>query len=609
MMTWISEQAKWVIYISIVFILAGLLFMDMSQLSTDKTPPVAKFGDDVVLLADYQARLQETQARMNGRNMTEEQTTQMRQELLSQMIIEKLQEKTIQELKLAGSDAELWADLMNDPIPGVQQAAVFKSFNGTDSVFDLAKYRAWLDTSIAGTIVDPQLIQYREFLRMQKIPQRQLQMLVMAGYHPSTLESKWSARQSQTRFDVLVASMNVDSIATPAVDSAEVQAYFTAQKDSFFVVQDLAKADMILLPISPSMTDIKSSQEWATMMLNQIKEGADFAELAKLNSDDSLSAAVGGEVADVRNLGAEVISQVATLDSGAIAPAPIRTADGFHIVQVMGKADTTGAIKARQIFVKITAGTETVDSLLNVVRGIKEQVDAGKPLAEAAKGANLTVQRTDWLAKGSTLPGVGFVQGLSSYLFRNPELSNTDEVASPILQNKLAVMLAVKAEVLTAGTRVLEPYKAYISARLAQTKRVAAAKASLEKQVAVVTAAEAQATDSSLALPGNIQLRKLSSLGFEGFIPGLGFASPEVYSVLSKQSVGQWGKVIEGQGTAVMVKLLSKSSADDATVTAQAKSDVASRWQYGAYNIYNDFIKNLQGSVELVNNLDLYYNE
>lgn len=609
MMTWISEQAKWVIYIFIVFILAGLLFMDMSQLQTDKTPPVVTFGDEEsITLADYQARLQETQSRMAGQNLTDEQNAQMRQELLNQLVLERLQSELIESLQLMGSDVELWADLRNEPIPGVERAPVFQSVNGTDTIFDPAKYKAWLDTSIAGTITDPQLIQYREYLRTQKVPQRQLQMLVMAGYHPSTLESRWQVGRSQTRFDLLVATLGVDSIASPSVDSLEIKKYFEAHPDSFFIAQDLAKADVVILPIQPSNNDVKSAQEWAQMLINQIQDGADFAELAKLNSDDSASAAQGGTLVDAAAWGGELAATLSTLDSGKVAALPVRSMQGFHIVQSLGKKDTTG-ISARHILVRVTAGTETVDSLVNVLKGVKEQVESGKSLVEATSDLKLGVQRTEWLGKSSTLPGVGFLQGFSSYLFRNPEANKSTDKTSAILQNKVVVALALKVDSLEAGTRVLEPYKSYIQGRLAQEKRVEIAKASLEQQTAALATFEAQATDSAMTIPGNIQLRKVSGIGFEGFIPGLGYASPEVYRVLSKQSAGQWGSAVVGQGSAVKVKVLAKVDADPAAVEAQASTDMQGRWQYGTYSLFTDYLKNLQQGAGIVSNLDLYYNE
>ncbi len=609
MMTWISEQAKWVIYIFIVFILAGLLFMDMSQLQTDKTHPVVTFGDDEnITLADYQARLQENQTRLAGQNLTDEQNTQMRQELLNQMVLERMQSQLIESLQLTGSDVELWADLRNEPIPGVERAPVFQSFNGTDTVFDPAKYKSWLDTSIAGIITDPQLIQYREYLRTQKVPQRQLQMLVMAGYHPSTLESRWQVGRSQTRFDLLVATLGVDSISTPKVDSAEVVKYFEAHPDSFFIAQDLAKVDIVILPIQPSNNDVKSAQEWAQMLINQIQDGADFAELAKLNSDDSASAAQGGALTDVAAWGGELAVTLSTLDSGKVATAPVRSMQGFHIVQSLGKKDSTG-IAARHILVRVTAGTETVDSLVNVLKGVKEQVDAGKSFVEATADQKLGIQRTEWMGKATMLPGVGFLQGLSSYLFRNPEANTAADKASSILQNKAVVALAVKVDSLVAGSRVLEPYQAYIQGRLAQEKRAVLAKTALDQQAASLAAFEAQATDSAMILPGNIQLRKVSGIGFEGFIPGLGYASPDVYRVLSKQSMGQWGSSVIGQGSAVKVKVLVKVDADPAAVEAQATNDMQGRWQYGTYSLFTDYVKNLQQGAGIVSNLDLYYNE
>lgn len=605
MLTWISEQAKWVIYIFIVFILAGLLFMDMSQLQTDKTPPVAKVNNEVVSNAEFQTRLQQVQQGQQGANLTEAQNAQMRQELLNQFIQERLITKVIADLKLVGSDAELWSDLMNDPIPGVQKAPVFM----TDSVFDMNKYRAWLDTSIAGSISDPQLIQYREYLRNTKIPQRQLQVLVTAGYHPSTLEAKWTAMHRETKFKVWVAQAPVDSFQVAQPDSAAVLAYFKANPDSFFIPRDMAKLQYVALPIRASQSDERSSREWAQMLINQLKEGADFAELAKMNSEDLASNEKGGLVEDAAAWGPSYQLAIASLDSGAMVAEPVRSAAGWHIIQAMGKTGKGDSVKvaSRHILVKISASTETVDSLSNLLKDIKEEVDAGKKLAEVAAAKKLPVSVTDWFAKGDEIPGLGYIQGLASYVFRNPEMHRSEDIASSVLQNKEVVALFVKTDSLVAGSRNVVPFEGYIGGILANQKRLDAAKQYLSSKVAEISAV-AQ-IDSTNRLSIAKVVLDTADAAFEGFVPGLGYGSPSMYKVLSKAQVGAWTPVMEGNRAAVMVKVLSKSEPDAATLEGQVGQELQSAWMYGNYSMFNEYMKNLQDGAKVVNNLDLYFAE
>jgi len=605
MLTWISSNAKWVIYIFIVGILAGLLFMDMSQLKTDHAPPLVKVGEDRVIVADYQTRLQQVQQQQAGHDLTDAQNAQMRQELLQQFVQEKLMNQQIKALQLLGSDAELWSDLINDPIPGVQKAPAFQTVHGADTTFDMGKYRAWLDTSIAGTITDPQLIEYREYLRNQKVPQRQLQLLVNAGFHPSTLEARWTAEHALTKFQVVVASALADSFPAVTADSSSIDAYFKAHTDSFFIPRDLARLNIVALPIEASKADEASAKEWTLMMLNQLKDGADFAELAKMNSEDPTSSEKGGEISDLAAWGPEFVQAVTALDSGKYLAEPIRTSFGWHIAQNLGKGDSS-KVKVRHILVKVSASSETVDSVVALLKSVKEDVDAGKSLKDAISASKLSIHETPWIGKGDEIPGVGYLQGLASYAFRNPEMPKNDDHSSQVLQNKQYVLLAVKSDSAKAGSRLLAPFRPYIAGVLANQKRLDAARQYLDSKASEIAAVAA--VDTTVEQVAKVKFTTVDAT-YEGFVPGLGYATASVYRALSKQAIGSWGPAQNGNGAAVSVKILAKTDPDAAQLQQQMATEIGSRWQFGAYSMFNDYLKNIEEAAHVVNNLDLYFQE
>jgi len=584
--------------------------MDMSQLKTDKTPPIAKVGDEVVHQQEFQTRLQQIQQAQAGANLTDVQNAQMRQELLNQFIQERLVSGVVKKLDLVGSDAELWSDLIKDPIPGVEKAPVFQTVVGADTTFDIAKYREWLDTAIAGTISDPQLVQYREYLRSQKIPQRQLQVLVTAGNHPSTLEAKWSAMHRETRFKLWVAQAAVDSFPAVTPDSASIDAYFKASPDSFFIPKDLAKVQYVALPIRPSLRDEQSSREWAQMMVNQLKDGADFAELAKLNSEDQESSEKGGVIENASVWGPVFVQAVATLDSGKITETPVRTSAGWQIAQALGKTGTGDSIKikVRHILVKVSASTETVDSLSTILKSIKEDVDAGKSFAEVAKAAKLDVATSEWFSKGDEIPGLGYIQGLSSYSFRNPEMPKNDDKASAVLQNKQVVALFLKSDSLKAGSRDLTPFRPYIASILSNKARTESAKQYLQGKMGAIQALVSIDSTNRNSIP-KLVLDTVDNASFEGFVPGLGYATPALYKTLSSQKAGNWGTPVDAGRAVVVTKIIAKSEPDAAALPALISAELSSGWQYGNYSAFNEYIKNLQESTKIINNLDLYFAE
>jgi len=607
MLTWISENAKWVIYTFIIFIVAGLLFMDMSQLKTDNMPPVGKVNGEALSNDLFSARLQQLQQQNQGRNLTEAQTVQMRTELFSSFVQQHLVEKAVQNAQLMASVYEMQRDLRDDPPQGVQQAPIFM----TDSVFDKAKYEAWLNN--ASIYDDPQMLEYEQNLKNSKIPLKQLQLFVVAGYHPSSLEAEWSAKNRETRFDLWVAQAVADSFPVPAsaVTDAEVDAYFQANPDSFYVKRDLAQVDYVALPLAPSNRDEASTLEYANLLLNQLREGADFAEIARMNSEDPGSAEKGGSLGDFAGHGQWVKAfedAAFALDSGAIS-APVRTPYGYHLIKSEGKrgADTSAQVKISHILLKVNASPETVDSLELLLQAIKTDVDGGKSLQEAASAKKLPVTRSSWFGRGEEIAGLGFVPGLSSYAFFNPERPSEDDIASAVMQNKQAVVLAVKVDSLKSGTRNKAAAKSDIVKQLLRQKSVELAAQHLQANFGGVQSLTVVDSTTRATL-AKITVDSVSS-AFEGFVPGLGYASSQVFKTLSSQKEGVWGGVIKGEQAAVAVKILRKTAPAASQVKAAASEELANSWRFGSMSVFNEYIANLESGAEIVNNLDLYYRD
>lgn len=607
MLTWISENAKWVIYTFIVFIVAGLLFMDMSQLQTDKMPPVGKVNGELLSNDLFSMRLQQLQMQNQGRNLTEEQNVQMRNELFRSFVQQHLIDQAVSENKLVASVYEMQRDLRDDPPPGVEQAPIFM----TDSAFDKSKYEAWLNTP--DIYDDPQMLEYEKNLKANKIPFKQLQLFVIAGYHPSTLEATWNAKNRETRANMWVAQAAAKDfpVAPASITDEQIQEHFKAHPDSFYVQRDLAKVDYVALPLAPSAQDEASTKEYAHMLLNQIREGADFAELARMNSEDPGSAEQGGSLGDytARGQWVKAFEDVAfALDSGAISE-PVRTPFGYHIIKSEGKqvADSLEKVKISHILLKVTASPETVDSLEAVLQDVKTKVDSKISLADAVASHQLSVSTSNWFGRGEEIAGLGFVPGLSSYAFFNPERPSDGEISSPVMQNKQAVVLAVKVDSLQAGTRNLNAARDAIVSTLQRKKSVEMAAKHLES-----TQAQWQAVsviDSTTRQSVDKVTLDSASAAVEGYVPGLGYANALVYQTLHKQAVGSWGKVIPADQAAVAVKILNKVEPTPEQLAAVAQEELSSSWRFGAMSIFNEYLANMEAGAQVVNNLDLYYRD
>ncbi|WP_317891681.1 peptidylprolyl isomerase [Acidicapsa acidisoli] len=121
---------------------------------------------------------------------------------------------------------------------------------------------------------------------------------------------------------------------TPKVSDQEIQAYYSAHQ-SEYQVPEQARSRHILIkfPGGASKTDAEAKAK-ADALLKQIQGGADFAELAKKNSEDPGSGAQGGELGFARH-GAMVPEFDAAIFGQKIGDVKIvHSQFGYHIVQV-----------------------------------------------------------------------------------------------------------------------------------------------------------------------------------------------------------------------------------------------------------------------------------
>jgi peptidyl-prolyl cis-trans isomerase D len=590
MLTWISENAKWVIYIFIIGIVAGLLFMDTSALQIDNRPPVGTVNGEKLSNDLFDTRLRQIQSQQPG--LSNEQAAQMREELFRSFVQQNLMEKVIAETKIKASVYEMSRDLRSDPPQGINREPTFQ----TDGAFDFAKYEAWLADPATYDI--PFMLEYENMLKKAKIPEKQLRVLIGAGFHPSSLEAKYNILNRETKFELLNAQGNIHAFGEVSVSQSSIDSVFKAEPDSFFVVEDLAKVNYIAIPIEASARDIESTFEYANMLLEQIKDGTDFAEVARNSSDDPGSAAQGGELGDYAPRGrwvAEFDSVAFALDSGEIS-APVRTQFGYHIIQSLGKRveNDEEQAKARHILLAVVATLETIDSLEAILNNVKIDVDAGKSFEEAAKAKGLEPKLSDWFKKGGEIPELGHMPGLSFYAFFNPLRPKEESKTSDIMQNSKWVVIFKKADNLSAGSRNLDFAKSGIEQNLKSRAKINAVADYLKANIDRIDEIEDIKIDSA-------------SVSFEGYLPGLGYSNPALYRALATAKEGVWSGPYTSEQNAVLIKVLEKKIPDKESLNAAVENELSMSWQFGSFNAFSDYMRNLEANAKIVNNLDLYY--
>lgn len=649
MLTWINEKAKWVIVIFAAGIVVGLLAMDRVP-KTAQSYPVGIVNDKKISYVEFDARIKNvTQNQFKNQHLEDEQYSQLRSDIFRSFVRQIVMADMFEKAGLATSVVELKSEFKNNPdavrsrlvqeaqarLYAIQQRAASQEdmMQRTqaylaslpkflvDTTFNKADYDAWLESPEAFRW--NVMLAYEDELKNTGIPSRQLQALLAASLHPTSLEAQWNAERRLTDYDVDVAFASANDFAVDAntVDSAMVKGYFNAHQDSFFVEKDMVKFQYVVLPIEATAGDDARIREYAMTLYYQLSDTsstADFEEMARISSEDPGSAEKGGLLDQPAGKGIfvpEFEKAALALDSGAISE-PVKSQFGYHIIKSYGKTtDSTGAVTAKvgHILLVVNASSETIDSLESVLSGIKGEVENGtKTFEAAAKERNLEVKTSAWISRNDNIAELGYLKGLSSFAWPNENLPDEAGTVSPVLKNSKWVVSAAKIGDVKGGDREIDLYFETIKNNLTQKKSAAAAAAYLNSVADKVKAYVApDPADSAAAASAAIEKVSVESktATVEGYVPGFGYANANVAKAFKSQKEGEWGPVIETELGAVMLKVKAKKAADEASVKSAVHDEVANAGRFAGMNVVNEFVSQVEAATPVESNLDLFYRD
>lgn len=160
-------------------------------------------------------------------------------------------------------------------------------------------------------------------------------------------DKKWDQRPevaaaaNQAR-DAAIVNLYLVSVAAPPAaypSDAEIQAAYDANKPRFMVPRQfqLAQIFVAVPPGAPHATDEEARKKLVELRAQATKPHADFAALAKQNSQDRMTAEKGGDLGWVRDdaLAPAIRTAVIGLQEGGVSE-PVRMPEGWHLLKLTG---------------------------------------------------------------------------------------------------------------------------------------------------------------------------------------------------------------------------------------------------------------------------------
>lgn len=199
------------------------------------------------------------------------------------------------------------------------------------------------------------------------------------------------------------------------ISDGEVDAYLANQakmgnnKEEFHLAHIL-----VVVPEQASADKIKASLARADQAFQQLKEGADFAQVAA-GTSDAKDALKGGDLGwrAVDRLPPAFLDILRKLKPGENTEV-MRSTSGFHILKLIEKRNANAPVvitqtHARHILIKTSEIVPDAEAKKRIME-IKQRIEAGADFAEQAKrysedGSAQQGGDLDWLSPGQTVAG------------------------------------------------------------------------------------------------------------------------------------------------------------------------------------------------------------
>jgi peptidyl-prolyl cis-trans isomerase D len=349
---------------------------------------------------------------------------------------------------------------------------------------------------------------------------------------------------------------------TPPVSDAEVQAYYNQHQADYKTPEQVQTRHILTtVPKGADARTDAAAKAKAEDLLKQIKAGANFADLAKKNSEDPGSKDKGGELPMIPTgqLDPAYAKAAMALSPGQTSPV-VRSSFGYHIIQTEAKnlasektvAEVKPAIVEQLSSQKAASAAQSYAAAL-----VAEAKKSG--LAATAAAHHLTVTTTDFIGKTGTIASLPDSASLLAAAFDAkkgdaPQTASTGE-GYAIFQ-VAAIQPAHAPEFAAYKDHILEDYRAektpeLLNAQLIKLADLAKSTGDLHK-----AAAEMKLTVKTSDLVGR-----------DAQVPDIGALTGAASVVFSLPRGGISGPVNEGVNGAVL-QLTDKVEPTPADVAA-----------------------------------------
>jgi len=343
-----------------------------------------------------------------------------------------------------------------------------------------------------------------------------------------------------------------------------------------------ARASHILIKTDDTRTEAEARQE-AQSLLNQLRNGADFAELARENSEDG-SSAQGGDLGwfPEGRMVEPFENAVFQSNSTGLINRLIKTDYGYHIINVT-EAPTNQAYKIATVERELYPSDQTRDEAFREADLFGSEVSDFDSFVARSTQDSLDVRVAENVSKNAqTVTGLNGGRQVVQWAFRDAEVGDISEV----FELEDAYVVAVLTGKTEEGTAELEDVRAEVEAKVKAEKKGEVIVQKLnELSGSLQEKADAYGADANVYSSSDLKLSTNT-------LPNVGFAAKAIGKAFAMEP-GQVSDPITTENGVVIIELEALTDApeiaDYATYKDQLKQQRQTRVGYNIAEAVQDF--------------------
>lgn len=591
MMRQMRENTKWIMLVTALAFVALMVFewgMDITGRSAMGIGEIGSVNGEPVYYDEYFATYQNLYDQVQQsqeRPITSQQDRDLESQAFDEVVNQILIRQELQRRGIQVSDEEVRQAARFSPPPGLSGNPAFQ----TDGQFDLQKYQTFLATQADEGFLFQLEAYYRDV-----IPRGKLLRQVSSGLYLSDAMLWQRYRDANETVEVRYVPLDPgqripdDSVA---VTDDDVRAYYRAHQEEF---EQPARASVrvAVLGKAPTPGDSTAVRERARELMDTLRGGADFAEIAQFESGDPQSAPDGGLLGVVH--AGQVVEAFDTIVFAAPVgePAgPITTEAGLHILRIDERWGQDSA-QVRQILVPMERTDSSEIALLTLADSL-EDLTLDRTLADAAETAGLTSQTVEITEAFPVVPGAGQVGEGADWAFGEAEPGEV----SPLFENDQA-FYALELESRTpSGILPLEQASRTIRQILVFERKLELARA--EGQALAERARSGEGLPNVAAEAG-LEVRGAGPFTRDDFVPGLGRMNAAIGAAFGLGEPGRISDAVVTETNVFIIELVAHTPADR-TAWEEQKAEQRAALQGTTQEAYlGDWLEGLRNAARIV---------